>query len=428
MGEEVESASVLGAFVDEVGTSSGGGESEVGPSSQVGVALANPDAVDTEVDPSSPEVTRAAEAAAYTHLDVTTVNPKIASDGAFVAEWGEEARRVMADLDAKGLPANEVDARIKMLETRLAEAYARAKSIEEGLLDAGTSVKVMGLFTAPEWFFKNPGTPFTVEDRDKVYESFKNLSAQYQDMVIMPGTIVWRDKGSGKFRSLLPGGREATMANTSPVMLNGELVDESNKWLNAGDTEGYDDAVAMEKEMPEKYGGKLPKKSTANQRNIEYGRGRGKQSMEGEVATTSVEGDSTFFEAGGVSFSREICGDHSSGRRARSDLGAQERPADVHVLLSHGAAYNPRGAPVGQGGIGVHNNAQDGSLDPVGGQQMDSQGAVYTATSDTTEHPFVTQVPAFRELERGKMETAESAQGGTSHLGTYELGSGARLP
>ena len=50
---------------------------------------------------------------------------------------------------------------------------------------------VMPIFQGPEWFFRRPDRPYTPEEKDATIAALAALSADYPNMLIVAGTMLW---------------------------------------------------------------------------------------------------------------------------------------------------------------------------------------------------------------------------------------------
>ncbi|MGH8981865.1 MAG: hypothetical protein ACRDWE_12760 [Acidimicrobiales bacterium] len=224
---------------------------------------------------------------------------------------------------------------------------------------------MLGVFLGPEWFFKRVPRAYTDTEREQIVALVERLSVKYPKLLIIPGSIIWRKAGSGphgRFR------KKAEMGNLAPVVFNGRCIHRVEKEINAGDTAGY--ALADEKDSDI---------NTKVKSTREYLRHSAK-----------LTDNTSFFKIENVKFSLEICGDHSSGKRAANEL-AQRPPfpghgrADVQLLVAHGAGFVKPGSgqTVREGGVAYSVDAA-----PVGNSK-NAFGTVTTATNTkkTTSSP-----------------------------------------
>ena len=247
----------------------------------------------------------------YTHMDVYGYASSMDNEGNFTGDSAEERKRVRK-ANKSGIfktKPGELKTRILMLEEKILEAYRTMTSKKDE-----TDGQVLGVFTAPEWFFKRPGKPFSASDKETMEGAFKALSDKCPEMMLIPGSIMWA-AGSGS---------KARMHNTAMVFLNGAKIKEHNKHGNMGDTDGYSENKKKAYE---------------------------KASEEDETDTK--------FNVGNLSMSLEICGDHSSDSRARKEDASGKTASggvDVQIIISHGAGYSAGGKAIREGGIVVSND------------------------------------------------------------------------
>jgi hypothetical protein len=237
----------------------------------------------------------------YGNVTPELFSPALTDTGAFSGAgmqqeetWIRNLREREAERRGDNAPVSDADVRVDMLEPRIAEAERQRQQATGG--KAGG--KNLGVFLGPEWFFKRPGTPYTEADRDHIIARLCQISQRFPELLIVPGTILWRRapqrrKGKG------------LMANSAPVIYGGDLVHMVHKHNINGDTEGYDKEQSAEE--------------WANFQ-----------------ASAQIE---HFFDIDNVRFVLEICGDHAERFASREyDKDPTMRKADTALLVSHGAS------------------------------------------------------------------------------------------
>lgn len=289
----------------------------------------------------------------YSHASASLFSPALNESGEFLGAGlqGEEQQARQARIQGGEAQPFDGDVRIDMLVPRIQQAEQQRLQYETA--NAGTDA--VGVFLAPEWYFKRAPEPYSDAERDQIISRLEGVSANYPQVVIVPGTIVWRKAGGGKFSR-----QRAEMGNLAPVIFGGKTIMRHEKFINAGDTEGYqfDEGDAFGEADEDHMRGDNVKKA-----NREYKRHR---------PDTMADAGTSFFEIGNVEFSVEICGDHSSRNRAFQEMvqsGTENNPAQgahVQLLVSHGAAFS-RSRHAGRlGGVGFH---ADATLNEAGVQQ-----------------------------------------------------------
>jgi hypothetical protein len=329
----------------------------------------------------------------YSHLDVTAVPSKMDNVGNFTGSWKDEYDAIQRRLEDAGEPARDQDIRFEMLKSRITDADVRGTALEAMLRENEPDARVMRLFTAPEWFFKKPGTPYTKDEMAEIHGKFQMLSADHPDMLMVPGSTVFRVAGEGQWYDKSDEAR-LKMGNTAAAFMAGRKVHEVQKHALAGDTDGYgrgSDLVTNSQgsDIKDKQVGDVEKKP-----NREYLRGR------------KSKPDSSLFDAGGRSFALEICGDHGDYRAA--DQAGAQGGVDAHILVSHGAQMHRNAAASKDQGLFVHNDGSDT-------EESTPAASVATATGRTRDRS--------QPYERGQLEVKSGTQGREAetdgHLGTF---------
>ncbi len=320
----------------------------------------------------------------YQNISVGMFSPAMDNSGAFVGS--EMKRREKAERQRlqggnwftrrfKPRPS-EVDVRVNLLAPAMQRAYAPIQA-------ASAAGQTLAIFMAPEWYFKRPKTPYTEADKDLIIQKLRALSAGYPNMLIIPGSIVWRGVVGGQM----------VIKNTAPVIMNGNLLRVHDKNVNAGDTDSYRAEAAAE-----------------------YERGKGT--------------DSNFFNIGNVKFAIEICGDHSSSARARNEYVAHPPPGtengvDVHILISHGAPFQAPKNLARQGGFALQSDASPHGVgtDLGHGEKPLSIGASKLATATGAQKQAARK---YYDLEVPDLRKTDDLLDAT-FMGEFSLATGARL-
>ena len=283
----------------------------------------------------------------YSHLSVTSAGATLANSGAFLGASAGEYKEAQKRLGKARQPSSEADIRFEMLLPKIEEAWEKLKNEQKKLtlasLNGGGRPLALGVFTAPEWFFKRPHSPFSAAEKNAIIDRFQNLSKRLPDLLLTPGTIMWLEAQDD-----LP-----VLRNTGFAVLNGHLLKVLNKSENAGDTEGYF-AIPGDKSTAD-----LPSRQVAEEA---YARGSGPRIGQHGGHTGAIQGDSSHFDVGTLRVSLEICGDHANIARAKSDVKVGQGPSsgvDLQILIAHGGQY-ARGSDVTRpGGVFVFNDAGD---------------------------------------------------------------------
>jgi hypothetical protein len=267
----------------------------------------------------------------YSHVSVHSLGIKSGErgQGDDVANSGEFKDGASALLDAaaavlkkKRSKVPELKLRLKALAMKVAEADAEMQAQQ-----ATVNGQVLGVFTAPEWFFKRPDEPFSEGDKDTIKKTVQQLSYAAPNLLIVPGSVVWGSIKKG-------------LHNTTFAYLNGHLLREIDKRLNAGDTATYKDKAGTERAAKAAY---------------TTGQGRSTPEMGGEAQGSS------FFSVGDVNVSLEICADHGRALSEQTkSRAAPQHGVDVQILISHSAMPAIGRQVVAPGGIVIHNDAVGG--------------------------------------------------------------------
>lgn len=314
----------------------------------------------------------------YNRLAVFSAGAMLEGSGAFSGESVSEYDAARERLLQEQQTATEVDIRIEMLSARAREAHRQMQSELSKLPDASG---VVGLFTAPEFYFKRPGIPFSQADMLQISNAFQSLSASLPGMVIVPGSIVYRSRQDD----------QTAIQNIAMAFMNGKRLKELRKRKEGMDILSY---YRRDNEF---------RRGDEDRRMQEWRQGGGVGSEIDLHDPTgqsgiSVAGESSSFKVGNLTFSMELCADHFAAR-AMHDLVTRHKKdrategAHVQILISAGATLSPKGLALREGGLFVHNDA--GELDAnAGGMRR-----VYTDTSATSPAPK-TQINARTQLQR----------------------------
>lgn len=321
----------------------------------------------------------------YTDLAVFSAGSMTDNSGAFVGASADEYAATKQQLLDEGKAATDADIRIAMLAAKVREAYQRMQEEQENLTEEDDDAQAIGLFTAQEWFFKRPGTPFRESDKQKIVNAFLSLSSECTDMLIVPGSIVW-SQGRGD---------NTRLRNTAVAMMNGQLLKQTNKRSYGFDYDGY-----VRRDANTGRGVRADK----DRRMGDWQRGGGIDIAKGDPTGEfgiSAAGDSTQFEVGNLTFSLEICADHGA-KRALQDMNHRNAfpngGAHVQVLVSHGAELTPYGSVLREGGIGVSNDGSDQGKNKKTGVESGGVRSVYQEGLDVSD--ISTQYTAKADLSR----------------------------
>lgn len=178
------------------------------------------------------------------------------------------------------------------------------------------SSNVLLVYMGPEWFFNLFNYPISRDEKESIIEKFRALSLLYPEMLIVPGTILSGDPVFDKAKTLI--GYHKNIANTAPVLWNGNLLHTINKKDPAGDIpQGVD------------------------KKNWKTGK------------------EDPVFDLGDLRFAIDICADHGS-RRAQKYFQKQKRKADVHLVTAAGRTFEPEGGATREGGVGFGSDVAGG--------------------------------------------------------------------
>lgn len=197
----------------------------------------------------------------YTHAAVSTFGVELAASGEFAGASLDHYNEITKSLRKKvSKSTKERAVRLAMLEEKIRSAWQRLRNTQLAVSDQarteGTGPpRVLGVFTAPEWFFKRPYQPFDSADKHVITGHIAALSAELPHLLIVPGSILWAE-GAGD---------DLALRNTTVAFLDGRLLRELDKHANLQDTDSY-----FRSKDPKTR--KLPDRDTID---AAYGRGRG---------------------------------------------------------------------------------------------------------------------------------------------------------
>ncbi len=256
----------------------------------------------------------------YQDVSVYQAGAMISETGAFTGPSAAERERVAAGL--RQAVAKEADVRIAMLREKINAAYQQFKQ-------QGADEDRVALFTAPEWFFKRPGTPFTRADRDKIVNAMLSLSSASPGMLIVPGSVVWGEGGDAGM----------VLRNGTVAVMNGRIIHETTKQTESADVRGYHPSPAELR--PGNHAGAA----------------LGDQLRERFEGAERSATDTTAFALGNLSVSLEICVDHDK-KRALEEMKERGGPRPhLQILISAGSRLGK--SVVRDHGIGVSNDGLD---------------------------------------------------------------------
>ncbi|RKE10678.1 papain fold toxin 1 (glutamine deamidase) of polymorphic toxin system [Catellatospora citrea] len=140
---------------------------------------------------------------------------------------------------ARHWAGSELVIRLIMLHDHLSAASA---DLQKKLADPGSGITapVLGVFTLPEGFFKQPDTPFTDTDRELFLYTVLRHSNAFPGLLIVPGTMVWAGES--------PDGRP-TLNHSAVAVLDGRVVHEVHKLYPADEFVGYGGAWPAAEEL-----------------------------------------------------------------------------------------------------------------------------------------------------------------------------------
>jgi len=171
----------------------------------------------------------------YTHAAVSTFGVELAASGEFAGASLDHYNEITKSLRKKvSKSTKERAVRLAMLEEKIRSAWQRLRNTQLAVSDQarteGTGPpRVLGVFTAPEWFFKRPYQPFDSADKHVITGHIAALSAELPHLLIVPGSILWAE-GAGD---------DLALRNTTVAFLDGRLLRELDKHANLQDTDSY---------------------------------------------------------------------------------------------------------------------------------------------------------------------------------------------
>ncbi|MCZ4101416.1 toxin glutamine deamidase domain-containing protein [Streptomyces sp. H39-C1] len=333
----------------------------------------------------------------YRRVAVYSAGAMTERDGTFLGESRTDYEAARQELPGS---AREADIRVRMLETRIREAHADFVRKQEA---HPPGEDLLGLFTAPEWFFKRPEIPFTLGEKEMIITSMLNLSAELPGLLIVPGSTVWSEPGTPG--SVATDGQvfrgDTTFKAGTSAVLNGRLVHETTKKSEGMDVTGYTPDRDTRRTMG-------PDRAAVAQK-------RGEDFAHDFNRAGSGVTDTAAFTVGNRTITVEICLDHAKNR-AFDELSAAPK-ADLQIVVSHGAALTR--SALRAGGIAVHNDASDHSGNTAGAvrsvHRVDDEAMVHFPRPPGNARP-ATEVREFhtyadvRNLDMGIHDLPGAAQ------------------
>lgn len=233
---------------------------------------------------------------------------------------------------------SDLEVRIEKINEKLQEASIHLEENAQG------NTNTIGVFTAPEWYFSQPDKPYSEQDVELIEAKLMNLSAQYHNMLIIPGSILWQgESDEGK-----------TLKNTAISYMHGQIVHRVDKYNEGIDVSMYTEKSETGRSIPQS-------RQDFKQQWI-----RGGGTMEQQVGELSNNDQTSIFEVGNLKVAVEICADHNSGR-ARQELNnlmgnsdeIENDGFDLQILLSAGATFSNNDDKNGlkSSGVAISNDA-----------------------------------------------------------------------
>jgi hypothetical protein len=270
-----------------------------------------------------------------------------------------------------GADPGQVDANLNEVIVRLKDAY-----IHYLLQKEDYPGNLLGVFLGPEWFFGS-GTPYSEKQKDYTINTLLDVSCQFPNMVIVPGTVRYSPD-------------KKAVVNFAPVIYNGRLIRTIAKRFWGGDAP--QNFIGMEHEKRQKF----------------------------------VSEESRLFNVGDVSFALDICQDTNVGiETAKKDYYSTLSPGNgvkVHLVTAGGAvpqqgsvATQPGGAVFGADAGGAARFYQTDPASTQANSVFHGQGFVATgsqvhrgnAPGATRDKEIKTTVNALNTVDEG---------GGLKHL------------
>jgi hypothetical protein len=223
------------------------------------------------------------------------------------------------------------------------------------------------IFLAPEHLFRRSSTEMALhqDQKDRVIAAVKQISAQFGDAMIIPGTVVWREETA--FAGFFNVRFEAR--NTAFVFQNGQILHQYNKHSDAGEI-------------------------TDAEKNHSKFRAGQKLGVFNSSAGTSVAAS-------------RICFDHSNSILLNQIRKKKESPVDVHLILSSTVTNKPGMIAARDGELVVHADGQDVKASHT--PQVDRFVGAKTGIWDVQE----------RALPRGGFVPASVAEDKKTNRGQY---------
>lgn len=298
------------------------------------------------------------------------------NDGNFIEESKQAYDKKKSTLET---PGDEIAIRLALLEDELRLAHAKLEQ------KSGFGKQTIGLFTMPEWAFKQPGTPFSEQEKLRIQAACLAFSEKYPNMLLVPGSTVWTKKGYD--------GPE--LRATASVFFNGELIHETHKQNMIGDASGYLEEGSNKRQMENKWRGAWDRAAEKHQ-------------------------DSCFFRLGNRLLALEICGDHMRASKEHHSSSTLTEDADIHILVAKGMGFSSHHVNLREGGIGV---ANDASVSPAENGKPSASG-IRTVISGQGRIKHSGSGPLFWE-QKGqpvtKRQYTQASELASSYLGTHKL-------
>ncbi|MFB7468634.1 toxin glutamine deamidase domain-containing protein [Streptomyces sp. NPDC056224] len=271
---------------------------------------------------------KALPSVAYDRVAVYSAGAMTETDGSFTGDSAalHEAarRRLSATMPTR---PTEVDIRIEMLSGRVEQAYAEFDAHRQGQEEG-----LLGVVTAPEWFFKRPEIPFTRGEKEMITTAMVELSARHPGLLIVPGSTVWSE----------PNGTGTVLKAGTSVVLNGRLVHETTKVGEGSDVVGYGPNKDVRATLSESDRAAAEQLNEARRNDF--------------VAAGRSVTDKALFTVGNRTIALEICLDHHN-KRALAEWEEGRPKADIQIVVAHGMAL--KNSVLTEGGIAVFNDGNE---------------------------------------------------------------------
>ncbi|MET9886700.1 toxin glutamine deamidase domain-containing protein [Streptomyces sp. NPDC006430] len=266
---------------------------------------------------------------AYDRVSVHAAGAVTDVNGAFTRDSQATHETVRATMPN----ATEAQVRIEMLRREVSRAAAEFRTELAGQENPDA---VLGVFTAPEWYFKRPGIPFTRGEKEMIVTAAVALSAEHPGLLIVPGSTVWSEPA--------PGGNGTVLKAGSAAALNGRLVHETTKLREGSDVTGYTPNREERRNLDQATAAAAEAAAAKLQRDF---------NSAGESVT-----DTAVFTVGGRRIALEICLDHHNGRARGETEALPALPrADLQIVVAHGMML--KNSALREGGIAVFNDSSE---------------------------------------------------------------------